>query len=391
MVFNRTRQVISLALTLAAVALAPACSKKAEPPADSGMAAMMAMAVPVALGKVVQKTVPVELGTIGNVEAYSAVSVKSQVEGQLDRVHFTEGQDVHKGDLLFTINSRPYEAALRQSEANLARDTAQAAHAKSDEERYLKLSTDGIVSKEKYDEARTNREALDAAVRADRAAVENVQIQLGYCVILAPIEGRTGSLIVHAGNIVKANDLTLVVINQVRPIYVNFSVPEQYLSEIRRRMASGELHVQASIPGEEKHAEEGLLSFVDNAVDSATGTIHLKGTFANSERRLWPGQFVNVVLTLSSHPNAIVAPSQAVQTGQAGRYVFVVKPDLTVDSRPVVVGETYEGVTVIEKGLQAGDRVVTDGQMMLYPGAKIMERTGPESASRSPEPEQNHP
>jgi multidrug efflux system membrane fusion protein len=332
---------------------------------------MKVEAAPVTVATAIQKTVPVELRAIGNVEAYSQVSVKSQVEGQLERVYFREGDDVKQGDLLFTIDRRPFEAALKQAEANLAKETAQATYARRQAERSAKLAGEGIISKDQYDQVRSNADALEAAIQADKAAIETTQVQLAYCTIRSPLDGRTGSLIVHPGNVVKANDATLVVINQTRPVFVNFSVPEKYLSEIKRHMAAGSLRVAATIPGEEKRPLGGGLSFVDNTVDMTTGTIHLKGTFANPEKRLWPGQFVNVSLTLASEPNAIVVPSEAVQTGQQGSYVFIVKPDLSVDVRPVVVGAAVGSDTVVEKGIQLGETVVTDGQLRLYPGAKV--------------------
>jgi membrane fusion protein, multidrug efflux system len=358
-----------------------------------------AAALPVEIAPAVQKTVPVQLQTIGNVQAYSTVSVKSRIAGQLMRVHFKEGQDVKKRELLFTIDPRPFEAALKQveanlerdmaqvkqAEANLERDTAQAKNVQVDAGRYKLLFEKGVVAKQQFDNFRTSAEALEATVRADaaakvnaeaavladRAAVENAKLQLSYCSIRSPMDGRTGSLIAQEGNMIKENDLVMVVINQMTPIYVSFSVPEQYLAEIKKYMPLRKLTVQAIIPNDEVHPEEGFVSFVDNTVDTATGTIRLKGTFANKEKRLWPGQFVDVVLTLTEQPNAIVVPSRAVQTGQEGQYVFVVKPDLTVESRPLVVGRTHNNETVIAKGLKAEEKVVTDGQLRLYPGAKV--------------------
>ncbi len=332
---------------------------------------MMAPAVPVMVGKVSQKTIPVEVRVIGNGEAYSTVQVKSQVDGQVERVYFQEGQDVKKGDLLFTIDRRPFEATLQQTQANLAKDTAQEKNAEAQAERNEQLFREGIISKDQYDQFRTNADALKAAVRADQAAVENAKIQLGYCSVFSPLDGRTGALMIHPGNVVKANDAALVVVNQISPLYVDFSAPEQYLAEIRRFMAAGRLKVQASVPADPLHSEDGFVSFVNNTIDANTGTVLLKGTFVNPERRLWPGQFVNVVLTLTSQTNAVVAPSQAVQTGQQGQYAFVVKDDHTVDLRPVAPGLTVGGETVIEKGLQPGETVVTDGQLMLYPGARV--------------------
>ncbi len=352
-----------VAATLSSV-LAGGCEKKAPPPKKQ--------AVPVMAATVVQKTVPVQIKAIGNVEAYSTVGVKSQIGGELSRVHFREGQDVKKGDLLFTIDPRPYEAALKQAEANLAKDTAQLDNAREEVRRYAELVKKGYVAQEQYDQIRTNNAALEATVNADKAMVENAKLQLKYCYIYSPITGRTGNLQSNQGNLIKANaDSPIVTVNQVQPIYVTFSVPEQYLAEIKKYMASGKMKVQAVIGNEESHPEEGVLTFVDNAVDVATGTIKLKATFANSGRRLWPGQFVNAVMTLTAQSNAIVAPSAAVQTGQKGQFVFVVKSDLTVESRPVTVSRTANDESVIENGLQPGEKVVTDGQLRLVPGAVV--------------------
>jgi multidrug efflux system membrane fusion protein len=339
--------------------------------------------IPVTVSKATQKTVPVQLRAIGNVQAYSTVTIKSKVGGELVRVHFTEGQDVKKGDLLFTIDPRPYEAALKQAEANLQRDIAQAKHAREDAHRYESLIQKGVVPQQQYDKFRTDADALEATVLADRAAVENAKIQLGYCSIHSPIDGRTGSLIVQQGNIIKAEDINLVVINQIIPIDVAFSVPEQFLPEIKKYMAVGKLQVEALIPMNEERPERGVITFIDNAVDTNTGTIRLKGTFANREKKLWPGQFVNVVLTLTTEPNAIVVPSQTIQTGQEGQYIFVVKEDLTVESRPVVAGRTMNNETVVKKGLNPDEKVVTDGQLLLYPGAKVEIKTSDSSKANN--------
>jgi multidrug efflux system membrane fusion protein len=327
--------------------------------------------LPVVVSTAIQKTIPVQLRAIGNVQAYTTVTIKSKVGGELIRVHFTEGQDVRKGDLLFTIDPRPYEAALKQAEANLERDLALAKNAQEDVRRYEFLIQKGVVARQQFEKFRTDSDALEATVLADRAAVENAKIQLGYCSIYSPIDGRTGSVIVQQGNIIKAEDINLVVINQIIPIYVALSIPEQFLPEVKKYMAAGKLQVEAIAPMNEERPEKGIITFIDNTVDSNTGTIRLKGTFSNPERKLWPGQFVNVVLTLTTEPNAIVVPSQAVQAGQQGQYVFVVKPDLTVESRPVVVSRTTDRETVIQKGLNPDEKVVTDGQLRLYPGAKV--------------------
>ena len=329
------------------------------------------MAVPVTVAPVSQKTVPIEVRAIGNVEAYSTVTVKSQVEGEVEQVHFREGQDVKQGDLLFNIDARPFEARLQQVEANLARDEAEAKNAQAKAARYKNLFESGIVSKDQFDQFQTSAEALDASVRADKAAVVDAKLQLGYCTIRSPIDGRTGSLLVHPGNIVKANDSSLLVINQIQPVYVSFSVPEQFLPEIKRNMAARKLSVHATVPDDTAQPAAGDLSFVNNTVDSNTGTIQLKGIFPNGDRRLWPGQFVNVGLRLTSWENATIVPNQAIQTGEKGQYVYVVKSDLSAELRPVSVGPTYEGDTVVEKGLGPGDQVVTDGQLLLYPGAKV--------------------
>ena len=328
--------------------------------------------VPVSAAKAVRKTVPVQIRVIGNGEAYNTVSIKAQINGMLDVVHFREGQDVKKGQLLFTIDRRPFVAALNQAKAALARDAAQERYAREQARRYGELIKDGIVTQDQFEQYRANADALAESVHADRAAVDNAAVQLSYCTIHSPIDGRTGNLMVQRGNLVKANDVpVLVTINQINPIYVTFSVPENQLADIKKFMGSGSLKVEAFIPNDNGPAEQGTLSFLDNAVDTATGTIKIKGTFANTGRRLWPGQFVNVVLTLTSIPNAVVVPAQAVQTGQSGQFVFVVKPDMTVESRPVATGQTLDAEVVVSKGVKQGETVVTDGQLSLVPGSRV--------------------
>jgi multidrug efflux system membrane fusion protein len=351
-------------LSVLLISFLSACSKKAGPPPKPS--------VSVTAGTVIQKTVPVQICVIGNVEAYSTVSVKSQIGGELTRVHFKEGQDVKKGALLFTIDPRPYEAALKQAEANLTKDTAQLENAREEVRRYAELVKKGYVAQEQYDQIRTNAATFEATVNADKAIVENARLQLKYCYIYSPITGRTGNLFANEGNLIKANaDNPMVVINQIQPIYVTFSVAEQYLPEIKKYMSSRKVMVKAFITKGEDNPEEGILTFVDNTVDVATGTIKLKGTFANKGKRLWPGQFVDVVMILTTQPNAIVVPSQSIQTGQKGQYVFVIKNDLTVEDRPITVSITLNSETVVEKGLQVGEKVVTDGQLRLVPGAKV--------------------
>lgn len=397
---RRTWGVLPLLSLLAVLLIAAGCSSK------SGQAPSPP-AAPVTVATVLEKEVPVQLRVIGTVDAYSTITVKTMIGGEITAVNFKEGQDVKKGDLLFEIDRRPFDAALAQAEANLARDVAQAKQAQANEARdlaqmknaqldltrYADLLKQGVIAQQLYDQARTNSEALEAgvnadralfqnaqaAMQADRAAIDNARVNLSYTTIRSPIDGRTGSLQAYQGNVVKANDTILLTITQVNPIYVDFSVPQQHLGDIKQYMAAGKLKVNAVINNDQAHPEQGVLSFVDNAVDATTGTIKLKGTFANQSRRLWPGQFVDVVLTLTARPNAIVVPSQAVQTGQAGLYVFVVKADNTAESRPVVTGTNYQGQTVIEKGLAPGERVVTDGQLRVVPGGKVMIKSGPQN------------
>jgi multidrug efflux system membrane fusion protein len=330
-------------------------------------------AMPVTVAEVVEMAVPIELQAVGTAQAFATVSVRAQVEGAVTAVHLQEGQCVRTGDLLFSIDPRPFQARLKQVQANLARDNAQLENARALLERNASVVAKGYVSKEQYDQAAANAAALAATVRADEAAVEDAQIQLAYCSIRAPITGCAGEIYVDRGNVVKANDPDhpLVVIRQIRPIFVGFSVPERYLPEVRKYSAMQKLIVLAAPAGHAATSVKGELAFVDNSVNAATGTILLKAVFANTDQALWPGQFVNVTLQLASQPRAVVVPSQAVQTGQEGRYVYVLKPDQTVDYRQVSVDRTMDGQTVIAQGLQPGEKVVTDGQLRLYQGATV--------------------
>jgi multidrug efflux system membrane fusion protein len=357
------RRVLS---SLAVASLLCNCSPGGRPPSTQP-----AKGVPVATGSAVQKDIPIQVRAIGTVEAYSTVAVKTMVGGQIMKVGFSEGQDVRKGDLLFEIDPAPYEAALKMAEAARARDIALKENAEKEVRRYASLVERNLVPRQQYEQFVSSAAALEATVQAGTAAVENARVQLAYCFIRSPIDGRTGSLLVQRGNVVKANDATLVTINQVVPIRVSFSIPEQYLADVRKYKAAGTLKVEAAPQDGKADPVPGTLSFIGNAVDPATGTIQLKGTFPNADRRLWPGQFANVVLTLAVRSGAVVVPSEAIQTGQQGQYVFVVRPDLTVDARPVTTGEVFEGGTVIGKGVAAGEKVVTDGQLRLVPGAKV--------------------
>ena len=334
-------------------------------------------AVPVTIGQVVQKEMPLDVSVVGAVEAFSTVAVRAQVTGELKAVNFRQGEDVEAGQVLFTLDPRPLEAALNQAEANLERDTANAANAKVIAQRMDDLVERGVGTREQRDTARTTAAALDAVVGANRAAVENAKVQLQYATIRAPISGRTGALMVNAGNLVRANDqLPLVIINQVSPTYVSFGIPEATLPDLRRYMAVRDLEVQAAPPNENVTPAAGHITFVDNQVDQTTGTIRIKATFANANRRLWPGQFVNVRVVLSSDPQAIVVPSVAVQAGPEGQYVYVVKNDHTVEMRPVVVARTAGAETVLKQGVKPGESIVTDGQLRLVPGGRITIKDG---------------
>jgi multidrug efflux system membrane fusion protein len=401
------RRARGLLVLAALVPCLPACGRKAEPAAVE--------VVPVLAAKVERKAVPIELSAIGNVEALQTVAVQARVAGEIDNVAFTEGQDVQPGDLLFTIDPRPYQAALAEAQARLERDRALAKNAEESAARYADLVKKDYVTAEQYEQMRAAGEAARATARADEAAVENARLQLSYTKITAPIAGRTGSIQVHKGNMLRPNDeRTLVTINQIRPIAVTFTVPESAFDAIRRARAESKLSVVAKpsrgtsssdlaslAPGGASPAsnsragtaasgpsaaspdssETGELSFVDNTVDRATGTVRLKATFANKTGALWPGRFVDVVLTLAHDPDALVVPAEAIQTGQQGSYVFVVKADSTVESRPVTVGRRQGSSVVIAEGLSADERVVTDGQVRLAPGTKVEVKPAPEVRS----------
>jgi multidrug efflux system membrane fusion protein len=345
-------------------------------------------AVPVLVASVFTKDVPIQVSSVGNVEAYSTVAVKSRVSGELVGVHFQEGQEVKEGDPLFTIDKAPYEVALKEAQARLERDQALARKARDDVRRNMPLAEKDIVSRQALDQVVSTAEAAEALVKADQAAVENLRLELGYCSIRSPISGRTGSILIQKGNLVKANDenKSLVTVHQIEPIYAAFAVPEKYLGEINRRTKEGKMEVQVFTPENPGLAEPitGHVSFVNNTVEQTTATIRLKATFQNRDRRLWPGQTIQALLTLGVQPGAVVVPSQAIQSGQSGSYAFVVKQDQTAELRLVSVSRSTNGEAVIDKGLSPGETVVTDGQLLLTPGARVSIRDQNSSRQESP-------
>jgi multidrug efflux system membrane fusion protein len=356
--------------------------------------------VPVSVAAAVRRDVPVEIQVIGNVEAYSTVTVRAQVTGLLQHVHFKEGDFVRKGELLFSIDPSPFEAALEeavanlerseallaQAEATLSRDIAQEKYMRSQAARYTELFHQGVISRDQTEQLQAGADAQAQLIRADEAsirsaraaagaqksAVSTAKINLAYTTIYSPMDGRTGNLAIKQGNLVMANSMDLIAINQVQPIYVTFAAPESQLPPIKRYMAEHTLGVRARPQDDTASPEEtGTLTFVDNAVDTTTGTIKLKGTFANVGRTLWPGQFVRVTLRLTTQANAVVVPNQAVQTGQNGSYVYVLKQDRTVESRNVVTGARVDQGLVVDQGLESGETVVTEGQLRLVPGSHV--------------------
>jgi membrane fusion protein, multidrug efflux system len=327
---------------------------------------------PVLVAKAVGKTVPNQLHEIGNVEAFATVNIKSRVEGGLVGIHFHEGDFVTKGQLLFTLDSRPFVAALKLAQADLAKDRAQFVKADADEKRYSFLLKESVGSREQYEQSYATAAALQATVIADEAEVETARLNLEYSQIRSPLDGRTGNLQSHIGDLIKADaDQPMVTITQVQPIYVSFSVPENELPAVRMNLETHRLEVDAAIPNSPEAQEHGVLAFIDNTVDKTTGTILLKGLFQNENRRLWPGEFVNATLTLNEIRDAVLIPSQAVQNGQSGTFVFVVDNHLQAHLRPIVAGTQIGSETIIERGIEAGETVVTDGQMLLAPGARV--------------------
>jgi multidrug efflux system membrane fusion protein len=387
------KKLIAALIILSLVLMAAGCSSKKDKKGKGNKKPVM-----VTTAIAVQKDVPLVIKEIGTVEAYSTVSVISQASGTITNIYFKEGQDVRKGDPLFRIDSRPYDVdvrlaqanlskaqtAVKQAEAALKKDQALLNNARKEADRYKNLLEHGVVTQQAYDDLLTNVQSLEASLEADKVEIEtskesvNVakeqldssRIQQSYSLIKSPVTGRTGSLIVDIGNVIKANDRPLVAINQVNPINVSFKVPEKEFARIRQYMGKKPLQVKAYLDGEET-AEMGTLNFIENAIDNNTGTLGLKAVFANKQHRLWPGQYVNVILELTVEKNRVVVPTKAVCIGQQGNYIYVVKPDKSVESRPVIVDRTDGEESVIAQGIQAGEEVVTDGQLKIMPDSKV--------------------
>src|SRR5215510_678917 len=361
----------TLVFPLAAAFLLSSCGKK-----EQGQAAQPATgrpAAPVVVATAEQQDIPVQIHAIGNVEAYQTVFIRSQVNGQIQKIFFKEGDDVREGQPLFQLDKRPFQAELERAAGQLKRDQAQGENSRLQAERYSDLEKQGIVAHEQADQLRAQAKAESAAVESDKAALEAARVQLQYTDILAPINARAGVLMINLGNLVKANDTPyLVQLNQVTPIYVTFSVPEGNLDRVRQRYASGQLKVLVVPKGQADHPVGGKLTFIDNGVDTTTGMFKLKATFQNKNRRLWPGQFVDVALELSTQKNAIVVPTKAIQNGQQGDYVYVVRADSIAESRAVKQVGTYQNLTLISDGLKAGKQVVVNGHMRVAPNSKVV-------------------
>ncbi len=333
-------------------------------------------AVPVTVAVATTQDVPIRLQAIGAVQSISNVSIRALVSGELKSVNFHQGDEVRKGQVLFTIDPRPYQATLAQAEANLAKDMSNFAQAQAQAKRYADLAKAGVVSSQQNEQVQVVADAGEAVVRADRAAVDTARLNLSYCTITAPTSGRTGSLLVQAGNLVQPNTTILVTINQIAPIYVSFSVPEQNLAQVKGINSQRSPTVTATAQNETQ-SEKGTLSFINNAIDNNTGTIQLMATFPNTSERLWPGEYVNTEVTLGVINNATVVPATAILTGQSGMYVYAVQPNNTVKNQPVTTGITAGGLTVVTSGLAPGQKVVTDGQLALAPGSRVNVRPAP--------------
>ncbi|MCA9592647.1 MAG: efflux RND transporter periplasmic adaptor subunit [Myxococcales bacterium] len=371
----------SQSLLAAALLLAAGCSKNGEA-APNGKA----RPVPVTIASVEQKPMPREVRAVGTIEAYQTVSVLAQVGGEIRTVHFKEGDFVKKDEPLFTIDTRPYRVTLSEARARLVRDQALAKQAKTELDRMEKLVAEGVASQQELDKARSEKASAEATVQADRAAVSGAAIDVSYAAIRAPISGRTGSLLVHAGNVVKPMDKALVTIRTIRPIYVRFSVPELALARVRAHLKSGNVSVRVRPRGQDAWTAKGKLTFIENTIDPATGTIDMKAELDNADEALWPGQFVDAAVELEVEAKALVVPEPAVQSGQDGDHVFVVSADNHAELRHVKVDRQVGHEIVLASGVKAGDKVVTDGQIRLAPGSLVEAKAAPAPAEKPQEP-----
>ena len=368
-----------IALTALTISCLPltGCAKKVEKP--KGRPPALVITAPAT-----EQNIPVMIKAIGNMEASEVVAIRSQISGQLTNVAFREGQEVAKGALLFQLDARSYQAELKKVEASLARNQTIMKNATKDYERYSQLVKDGIVTQEQAEGYRTKAESAAADVAADKASVENARTQLSFCTITSPISGRLGALVTDRGNVIKANDTVLVTINKLTPINASFTINDKELAALKSQMAAGKVSVSAEVPGTTGLKEKGVITFIDNTIDAATGMIRIKASFDNSKKLLWPGQFVNLSLTMAVLNNGVVVPSQAIQTGQNGQFVFVVTKENNAEIRPVSTGPASLGVTVITKGLQAAEQVVIDGQMRVIPGGKVETKQPEKPAASTP-------
>jgi len=344
--------------------LVPARSQTAPAP-------RAAPSVPVVVATVTRQTMPVRIDTIGTVQTIAMVTIKSRIDGYIDQVLITDGQFVKAGDIMFRLDSRTAQAQVEQAQAQLARDQAQLANAQRDVRRYEPLVAKDFVSHQQYDTAATNAQALTAAVTADQAMITTAKTLLSYDTIVAPIDGRVGTITIKAGNSIKSNDLPLATINQIKPIYVGFSLPQYELPGLRAAMAAAPVEVSVRAQGDTGDPITGRVAYFDNTVDVASGTIAVRARFDNDDLRLWPGQFVNVSMTTRIEPDALTVPSSAVQVGQDSSFVYVIKPGNTAQARPVTVARSLDGRSVIAKGLEEGEKVVIDGQMRLTNGTRV--------------------
>ena len=380
---RRTRSGVNHLLGfLAVLALAAACERRQQTTFERPPA-------PVTAATATARDVPVYIDAVGKVVAREVVSIQPQVSGRITKIHFTDGADVKVGDLLFTIDPRPYQAQLNQAEANLAQAAAAVNLAKVNFERVETVSDPRAVSRQDYDSKKNAVETSLATLQQNRAAVETARLNLDYCFIRSPINGRAGQRMVDMGNVVSANSGSLLVIQRLDPIYVDFTIAESALGDVQRNMANRTLLVEANLPDDNLPGREGKLTFLDNAVQDGTGTVNLRATLTNADRRFWPGRFAKVRLILNTRRDAVLIPADAPQLSAKGSFVYVIKADSTAELRPVKLGQRQGDLIVIDQGLRAGERVVVTGQLGVTPGGKVSVATA--DAGAKPQPTKNPP